>query len=133
MNDTILDEKPSIGIGTIINDKFVTLIKRLNTESYFSKGVFYFNNLDKIDGFKQGKIYYYLDFTIPIFGDDEDVIGGTLNYEEIEKFVENEYHLSTDEKKNTNGTFKLIDIGYENKLFKSFFRKLQFAILIEQR
>lgn len=38
-----------------------------------------------------------------------------LNYKKIEKFVESEYHLSTEEIKNTNGTFKLIDIGDRNK------------------
>ena len=138
MNDTILDEKPSIGIGTIIDNKFVTLIKRTNSNSFFKDGLFYFlkDGIYDIQGIKRGKIYYYLDFNIPDFSlgeDDEDISGGTLNYEEIEKFVENEYHLSTDEKKNTNGTFKLIDIGDENKLFRSLMNKIQFVILIEQK
>lgn len=137
MNDTILDEKPSIGIGTIIDNKFVTLIKRTNSNSFFKDGLFYFlkDGIYDIQGIKRGKIYYYLDFNIPDFslGEDEDISGGTLNYEEIEKFVENEYHLSTDEKKNTNGTFKLIDIGDENKLFRSLMNKIQFVILIEQK
>lgn len=133
MNDTILDEKPSIGIGTIIGDKFVTLIKRIDVNSFFKDGLFHFTKLDNIQGIKPGKIYYYLDFNQPLFDEEEDVVGGTLNYEKIEKFVESEYQLSTDNKKNTNRTFKLIDIGDRNELFRSFFKKLQFVILIEQK
>jgi len=133
MNDTILDEKPSIGIGTIIGDKFVTLIKRIDVNSFFKDGLFNFTKLDNIQGIKPGKIYYYLDFNQPLFDEGEDVVGGTLNYEKIEKFVESEYQLSTDNKKNTNRTFKLIDIGDQNELFRSFFKELQFVILIEQK
>ena len=117
-----IDEKPSIGIGTIIDNTFVTLTKRIDdpTASFFSKdGFFYFGKLDNIPGkfgIKPGKIYYYLEFNIP---DDENDIDRTLNYiifpKKIEKFVESEYHLSTEEIKNTNGTFKLIDIGDRNK------------------
>lgn len=61
------------------------------------------------------------------------LLGGTLNYEKIEKFAESEYHLSTDEKKSTNGTFKLVDIGDQNKLFRSAFNKIQFVVLLEQK
>jgi hypothetical protein len=132
MNDTILDEKPSIGIGTIIDNNFVTLIKRINTASIFKDGLFYFTKLDNIKMIKPEKIYYYLDFNISnFFG--EDVAGGSLNYEKIEKFIESEYNLSTDERKNTNGTFKLIDIGDQNKLFRSILNKIQLVILIEQK
>jgi hypothetical protein len=140
MNDTVLDEKPLIGIGTIIDNTFVTLTKRIDVNSFFKDGLFYFSKLDNIQGIKLGKIYYYLDFNLHDFNlhdmaEDGDISGGTLNYEEIEKFVESEYHLSTDEKKNTNGTFRLVDIGdqNQNRLFRSFFKKIQFVILIEQK
>lgn len=78
MNDTILDEKPSIGIGTIIDNRFVSLIKRIDSNSFFKNGIFYFTKLNNIQGIKPGKIYYYLDFNIPVFDEDEDVIGGNI-------------------------------------------------------
>jgi hypothetical protein len=135
MSDTIY-EKPSIGIGTIIDDKFVHLVKKIDS-SFFKDGVFYSRKLDNIQGIKPGKIYYYLNFNIPD-NQAEDIIGVTLNYEKIvgivEKFIESEYHLSTDEKKNTNGTFRLVDIGDDHELFRSsFLKKKTFIILIEQK
>lgn len=137
MNDTILYEKPSIGIGTIIDNKFVTLIKRIDVNSFFKDGLFYFNdlsNVSNVSGIKPGKIYYYLDFNIPDFDEDgDDIAGGTLDYSKIEKFVESEYNISTDEIKNTNVSFKLIDISDDNKLFRSVFSKIQFTILVEQK
>jgi hypothetical protein len=135
MSDTIY-EKPSIGIGTIIDDKFADLVKKVDS-SFFKDGFFYSRKLNNIQGIKPGKIYYYLNFNIPD-NQAEDFIGVTLNYEKIvgivEKFIESEYHLSTDENKNTNETFKLIDIGDDNELFRSsFLKKKTFIILIEQK
>ncbi len=147
LGDTILDKKPTIGISRIIDNNLVTL--RKNFYSTVKNDLFYINKLDskfdgKFDGIKPNKIYYYIEFEKLVsslfdvgdeddFTDESDYIGkGSINYEELTKFVESKYNLSLDKKLNSNRTFKLISIGDKNPIMKSYLKTISFNILLEQ-
>jgi hypothetical protein len=137
LQDTILNENPYIGIGTIIDNKFVYNCKKLNSTT-LKDGLFYHNDLKKIDiSIKPNKIYYTLDFSLPLFN-YENISGGTIDYNKVKSFLKKEYNLSTD-KYNSNGSFKLIYVGSEDPIIKSYIQKgrlridkIQLHIILEQ-
>lgn len=133
MEDTILNTKPSIDIGTIVDDMFVNCSKSNKRARIFENGLFFYQKANRVPNIKPNRIYYSLDFSTYSFGDeDEDISAGTLDYQQIEKFIEKEYGLSKDMKKNTNESFRLIDIGDCSKYNTSFIGRVGFSIFLEQ-
>lgn len=107
VNEEMCNSRLNVEVSTLVNETAC-----IRSQSILS-GNFYFNFIIKNipDFFRKDRIYYILDYTID-FEDDETVSdGGHINFEKIEKFLETEYSISKDDRKQDNSKFKLCAIG----------------------
>lgn len=128
INEEMFDSKPNVDISTLVNETVC-----IRHQSKLS-GKFYFNFIKKNipDFFRKDRIYYILDYDF----EDDGTDSGHINFEKIERFLETEYSISMDDRKQENSKFKLCDIAHPFKKatnqLVNFTRLDKVVIILEQ-
>lgn len=130
VNEEMCNSGLNVQISTLVNET-ACIKSQYSGYSYFH---FIIKNIP--DFFRKDKIYYILDYAMDFEDDGTESDGGHINFEKIEKFLQTEYSISMDDRKQENSKFKLCAIGDPSfdpmlRPFKNIMRD-KIVIILEQ-